>query len=146
MGDFHDRDAVRQPGTATSRPRAAPSLQHRRRPEVSRFLAGETILALRAKPACPRASSGGTFGLHRTSEDCLYLNIFTKNLEKSQVGSLACCHLLTCREQVTSAKAPGVTWSPCLSGQSPSSWPASRRRVGTSVFLILPDLPTSRPH
>ena len=41
----------------------------------------------RAKPACPRPNANrngfGTFG--RTSEDCLYLNIFTKNLKQSQV-------------------------------------------------------------
>jgi len=42
--------------------------------------------AMRAKPACPRPNANrngfGTFG--RTSEDCLYLNIFTKNLKQSQ--------------------------------------------------------------
>ena len=48
----------------------------------------------RAKPACPRPTANrngfGTFG--RTSEDCLYLNIFTKNLKQSQVSFLHGCN------------------------------------------------------
>ena len=40
----------------------------------------------RPKPACPRPSAGTSYSFPRSSEDCLYLNVFTKNLARSEVS------------------------------------------------------------
>ena len=96
------RDPVREPSSKAGRAGIAAEIIHQRCKEVSIKFRRELVRSIipnpfkvsldvsRAKPACPRpnANSNGYGAFGRTSEDCLYLNVFTKNLKQSQVSMI----------------------------------------------------------